>query len=165
MKQLYKIGPPIALGIYLLILTKLVLLKYVSIFDVISRFNELKQAGINSGSTNFVPFRTIHSYLFRDNLPTYISFENIVGNIIGFMPFGFLLPVLFKKMLCATKIMIATFLLSLIYEVLQYILILGSFDVDDLILNTLGGLLGYISLRFVQRMIRNKKQRAHTLNR
>lgn len=69
---------------------------------------------------------------------------NIAGNVVAFMPFGFLLPRLREK---KTNIFLAglfSFELSLLVEVLQLVFRLGCFDVDDLLLNTVGGILGYV---------------------
>lgn len=68
-------------------------------------------------------------------------YENIC-NILMFMPLGFLLPVLFHTNKRITTIV--GFFLSVIIETLQFSFALGSFEVDDLINNTLGSFLGYI---------------------
>ena len=69
---------------------------------------------------------------------------NVVGNVVVFLPFGMFLPQLFPK----CKNVLLTILLSLefsfVIEVIQLISRVGSFDVDDLLLNTIGGLCGYI---------------------
>ncbi len=69
---------------------------------------------------------------------------NLVGNVVGFLPFGFILPILSKKRpnLLLTGVMGC--LLSLSVETLQLIGKVGSFDVDDLLLNTAGAVLGYL---------------------
>ena len=68
---------------------------------------------------------------------------NLVGNIVGFMPFGFFLPLLSQKDRRLVMVLLLTFELSLVVEVVQLFTGVGSFDVDDLLLNTLGGVLGY----------------------
>jgi glycopeptide antibiotics resistance protein len=65
------------------------------------------------------------------------------------MPFGFTLPVLSKRFFKFKIITLATFSLSLTYEILQLLFGFGSFDVDDLILNTLGGMIGYLSIKLI----------------
>ena len=50
-----------------------------------------------------------------------------------------------------------TFQMSLTVEVLQLLFRVGSFDVDDLILNTLGGILGYFLLKKIERWRENEK--------
>ncbi|WP_260440996.1 VanZ family protein [Parageobacillus thermoglucosidasius] len=49
--------------------------------------------------------------------------------------------------------------LSLTYEMIQLLFGLGSFDVDDLILNTLGGILGYVPAKWIHRMIYYRERR------
>lgn len=69
---------------------------------------------------------------------------NFAGNVIAFIPFGYLLPKIVKKKLGLFYTVLFSFEFSLLVELTQLISRTGSFDVDDLILNTLGGLIGYI---------------------
>ncbi|MGI8386841.1 VanZ family protein [Robertmurraya sp. P23] len=55
-------------------------------------------------------------------------------------------------------IIIATFCLSLTYEIVQLVFELGSFDVDDLILNTLGGVIGYFPIKLIYLIVCSKKK-------
>jgi len=75
---------------------------------------------------------------------------NIVGNIVGFMPCGFFLPVISRRSRRWFNTVLLSFLFSLCIETIQLIFKVGSFDVDDMILNTLGGILGYILYKIVQ---------------
>ena len=68
---------------------------------------------------------------------------NIGGNIAAFMPFGFLLPLITERKMHTGKVFCYSFLLSLCAESVQLVSRTGAFDVDDLILNTVGGVLGY----------------------
>lgn len=79
--------------------------------------------------------------------PFYINF---LGNIILFMPIGFLLPLLFRRMEFFILPVIVGLCISLFIEVMQ-IPQSRSSDVDDLWLNTLGALLGYICYSFVRK--------------
>lgn len=84
---------------------------------------------------------------------------NIVGNIVVFVPFGAFMPILFPK----CKNMLLTTLLSLefslIIEVIQLVCRVGSFDVDDLLLNTIGGVCGWCVFCgiFLKRKTKNHK--------
>ena len=69
---------------------------------------------------------------------------NIWGNIIAFMPFGSFLPIYSKRCRNVWMTVLYSFELSLLVELLQLVFKVGSFDVDDLFLNTIGGLLGYL---------------------
>ncbi len=75
---------------------------------------------------------------------------NVVGNVLAFMPFGFLLPKVFIKSKRILLISLLSFELSLFAETLQLIFKLGCFDVDDLLLNTIGGILGFLFLWMVE---------------
>ena len=84
------------------------------------------------------------------------SFLNTAGNVIGFVPFGFILPVISRggKKWYVTVLM--SFLFSLCIELTQLICKVGSFDVDDLFLNTVGGALGFLLIYlwcFIRRII------------
>lgn len=96
---------------------------------------------------NLTPFKTIWMYISmyeHFNFSTW--FSNLFGNVIAFMPLGFLIPLLFKKSMNGKFIIFLSFLSSLMVESIQLYFQVGGFDVDDIILNTLGGLLGYLTL-------------------
>ncbi|MDO4321240.1 MAG: VanZ family protein [Lachnospiraceae bacterium] len=94
---------------------------------------------------NLCPFREIRRYLtYWEILGFRAVFLNLAGNVIGFMPFGALLPILSRNVRKAWKAVLLSFEVSALIEVSQLIFQVGCFDVDDIILNTLGGLLGYI---------------------
>lgn len=69
---------------------------------------------------------------------------NVIGNIVVFMPIGAFLPKLMTRCKNILLTMFLTFEISLGVELIQLITKTGSFDVDDLFLNTLGGICGYI---------------------
>lgn len=68
---------------------------------------------------------------------------NIVGNIAAFIPFGFFLPIISKRSRLWYNTVMFGFIWSLMLETLQLILRVGSFDVDDMFLNTLGAGIGF----------------------
>lgn len=94
---------------------------------------------------NLIPFLEIRRFWnYREMLGKTAFYSNILGNMIGFLPFGFILPIIQPKMNHGGLIVLAGFLLSLGVEVIQLLAMVGSFDVDDLILNTTGALIGYL---------------------
>ena len=94
---------------------------------------------------HLVPFVEIRRFwVYREQLGAFAVFTNIFGNVIGFLPFGFILPVIFRRMNSGFLICISGFILSLTVEVIQLVTKVGCFDVDDMILNTLGAALGYV---------------------
>jgi glycopeptide antibiotics resistance protein len=102
---------------------------------------------------NYVPFKTLKFfYSLRKHYSYYVA-KNILGNIIGFIPLGILLPVLFAGLERAGKTIGIVFLISLAFETIQLITGLGVFDVDDLILNTLGGAIGFILYFFSKKLM------------
>ena len=68
---------------------------------------------------------------------------NVVGNVCVFIPFGMFLPKLFSKCKNPLLTLLFSFELSLCVEIVQLVTKIGSFDVDDLLLNTLGGICGF----------------------
>ena len=93
---------------------------------------------------NLTPFVEIRRFwVYRRQLGFWAVFTNLFGNVAGFLPFGFMLPVITGKMRSGFLITLAGFGLSLTVEVIQLITKVGCFDVDDLILNTLGAAIGY----------------------
>lgn len=94
---------------------------------------------------NLIPFQEIRRYLqYPHILGASAVLTNLVGNVVGFLPFGVILPVLKRNMRSFWKILLLSFEFSAMIEVTQLITRVGSFDVDDIILNTAGGVLGYI---------------------
>lgn len=94
---------------------------------------------------NLTLFREIRRFWeYRHVLGFKAVFLNLAGNVIAFMPFGFLLPLISGSRTNWFATTVCAFAFSLFAETVQLVLKLGSFDVDDLLLNTVGGLLGYI---------------------
>jgi len=96
---------------------------------------------------NLIPFKTIVSYIIGiSKYKLDVWFFNLFGNILAFMPMGFLLPIIFHTLKSFKRITTLTFLISFFLEMTQFLLKLGITDIDDVILNTLGGFLGYLLL-------------------
>jgi glycopeptide antibiotics resistance protein len=100
-----------------------------------------------SGQTNFVPFRTILLYL-HDHRP--LAMVNMIGNVALFVPIGWLAPVVFRRMSWPHALILAASA-GLFVEGTQFLLQVGEFDVDDLILNALGIAIGYAGFALVAR--------------
>jgi len=114
---------------------------------------------LSSGyAINLAPFHTINSF-FRHFIPG-VFMVNIVGNIVMFIPWGFGLPLLWKKRQSAFSMILFSALLPLFIETTQ--LFIGrSVDVDDLILNFTGGLIG----GFCYHLLRRKTDKIEDLSR
>lgn len=112
---------------------------------------------VYGGLVNFHIFR---SYREAWNNFSYAEWRNIILNILLFVPLGFLLPWLFykaRKWWIVYLICIGT---SVVIEFLQMITRRGVFDLDDIMNNTLGGMIGYGLLVLFMR-IRDKVRRQH----
>ncbi|MCI6266173.1 MAG: VanZ family protein [Erysipelotrichaceae bacterium] len=100
----------------------------------------------NYGLSNFVPFREI----FRYEMGSRLFVKNIIGNILLFLPYGYFAAdyLKSKKM---WPICFLTMLVSLTIEIVQ--LNIGrTFDIDDVILNTCGGIFGYVLYRLMEKI-------------
>lgn len=97
---------------------------------------------------NLVPLKEIMRFVrYRNRVGFGAFFINVFGNVIAFMPMGFFLPAVSGKKLKGIQIALLCLAFSLLVETVQLLTKLGCFDVDDLILNTLGGFLGYLIYR------------------
>ena len=93
---------------------------------------------------NLVLFKEIKRFWqYRHQLGFFAMFTNLFGNVIIFIPFGFFLPMASKYRICFATLF-WSFGLSLCVETFQLLTKVGSFDVDDILLNTIGGVAGHI---------------------
>ena len=113
------------------------LLKLVFIIYILCLFYVVTFQDVGWSSHNFIPFREILRYSFGSSL----FFKNIFGNMLLFLPYGIFIAKYVKLEDTFVFILIA-FVTSLAIEVIQF-LIGRVFDVDDIILNVIGGLLGF----------------------
>jgi len=93
---------------------------------------------INYGVNNFVPFKE----MFRYSIGSSKFLKNIIGNIVLFIPFGFFSSYYLKNKKMLTSVVLAL-ITSTTIEVVQYY-IGRVFDIDDIILNVIGGILGFL---------------------
>lgn len=92
---------------------------------------------------NLKPMKEIlRFWRHRDTLGI-ASFLNIGGNVAAFIPFGFCLPLITEHKVKFIAAFFYTFGLTLSIELIQLVSKVGSFDVDDIILNLIGGIIGY----------------------
>ena len=93
---------------------------------------------VSWSSNNFIPFKEI----FRYKIGSRLFFKNVLGNLMMFVPYGFFASYTLKHDKNAKLIVFLTLLASITIECVQ--LMIGRvFDVDDILLNTLGGFCGY----------------------
>ncbi len=99
-------------------------------------------------NSNLIPFSNTYHYITgTEHFPLIVIFNNIIGNILVLLPLGLLLPLLFRSYRKFSKTLRTVILSTVLVEVTQATFRIGQFDVDDIILNTFGGLLGYLLAR------------------
>ncbi|WP_320782643.1 VanZ family protein [Streptomyces sp. CRN 30] len=95
--------------------------------------------------SNLHPGRSLRAYLEQGSLRDAV--KQLGGNVVLGVPFGVLLPVLAPGTRGILRVPAMTALVMLLVELVQGSLVTGrAFDIDDVILNTTGALLGYILL-------------------
>ncbi|BFT72627.1 VanZ family protein [Paenibacillus sp. P36] len=152
-KRIKRLVVPVLFAVYMITLFRVILFKYGSI-DIDFLWYRMQKNVENPEFSmsrmqfgNFIPLKTISDTVLS---PTSHEVINLVGNILAFMPFGIFLLLLFKfksKSITHTGVIIRSLGMSLLLELLQIFFSMGNFDVDDIILNTSGGLLGYCFFR------------------
>ena len=100
-----------------------------------------KFGGTHAGAANLLPFRTILPYLLGEK-GWMIAVINLAGNIVLLVPIGFLVPLVYRKMTWRKTLALA-FAAGFVIEGMQALLRVGIFDIDDVILNGLGVVVGY----------------------
>lgn len=133
--------------VYIVFLLKIVLFKTSSFIDIL---NGNLSAGYRSA--NLIPFKTIVDFFKLEGFSVLRIVSNTFGNIAIFMPMGYLMPIIFKRINKLNKVVILSFLVSIMFEILQYTFYLGTMDVDDVILNLLGGSIGYLVYFMVNKL-------------
>ncbi|MDP4169863.1 MAG: VanZ family protein [Bacillota bacterium] len=102
---------------------------------------------------NLIPLKTITNYIrASDHLDFKIWFTNLAGNVFAFIPLGFFLPLLFKRFNSFWRTSLWVVATTASVEIIQFITHVGSFDVDDIILNAIGGIIGYVLFKILFRI-------------
>lgn len=128
--------------LYMVVLAKVIVFKY-PVRQLIRITQTWERDVILEGldTANFTLFKTIKMYIrYWGRLN---SFENLFGNVVCFLPFGFLLPFLHRDSRHWWVLLINAFLLVCGIELFQLITDFGAFDVDDILLNCAGAVLGF----------------------
>jgi len=96
---------------------------------------------------NLVPFKTILGYvqaIKEQTMNLNIPLENLFGNLLMFFPAGLYLPSFSDKIDSLKKFVLGMMPIFLVIEVVQFLTKRGAFDIDDLLLNMLGAVIGYL---------------------
>ncbi len=111
-------------------------------------FELVTNTDFNSYSNNFIPFREI----FRYSLTSKLFYRNVIGNVLLFLPFGYFVSYYCKLNKFYLNLLVV-FITSSAIEVIQSF-IGRSFDIDDIILNIIGGYIGYLLYIISSRMLK-----------
>ncbi|QLG37028.1 VanZ family protein [Paenibacillus sp. FSL W7-1088] len=138
-----------ALIVYLYLLTKLILFKGHTVDWNIVRVQLMAIAQqpdlIHTRTVNLTPFQEISRDWHSLSLHRPGTAIHLLGNVMAFIPLGIFIPVLMgNKLLSGAKVFVLSLLLSFAFEATQLLTGMGIFDVDDLMLNTFGGMIGYV---------------------
>ena len=93
---------------------------------------------INYGGVNLVPFKEMFRYSFMSDK----FIKNIIGNIVLFIPYGYFSSYFLNNKKFSFNVLL-TLIVTLSIELVQYN-IGRTFDIDDIILNVIGGVIGFI---------------------
>lgn len=159
-KLIYTVGR-LLFGIYsFLIIWKLIITRFI---DRVTNLNSsniyfripLDAEGFFSVKTwelnsNILPFLTTYNYITGyENFNLDIILRNTVGNMLIFVPIGFFLIMLVRRLNTSGKVAMVGFTISVSIEISQFFLQVGQFDIDDILLNTFGAILGYAIFKFL----------------
>ena len=131
------------------------LIYLIAIIYILCLFYVVTFQDSNYGISNYIPFKEI----FRYSIGSHKFIKNILGNIMLFIPYGFLSAYLLKNK-NITLTMFLSLIVSVTIEIVQYY-IGRVFDIDDIILNVLGGLIGGLlfigldAIRLKVRLLKN----------
>lgn len=116
-----------------------------NIFNVLSWDRSAFKEYINT-STNLIPFKTVRLFINgykNGHLSLFAALENVLGNLLAFVPLPFFMKCLFGK--TGKSYIFKVILLSVLgVEALQFLFLTGSADIDDVILNVSGAMLFFM---------------------
>ena len=137
----------------MVILILVIVLKFPTSL-VINTFNSWQHGDkIFRLQPQLIPFKTIIDYLDQVQAVHDWFFKNLAANVIMFIPFGLLYPLCIKNNRhLGVKIIMSGIMLSVFIELFQYIAAIGQCDIDDVILNTAGVVLGLLLYNTIRRL-------------
>ncbi len=119
-------------------------------------FGQRMETGAAEKNWNFTPFATLTLYFKLLNNTASSNLQrhaviNLAGNVVMFIPLGYFLCAIWKKLRPFFACLLGSFLIIISIEATQYLTGLGSCDVDDLILNLPGAMMGWSVCRLCTR--------------
>ena len=148
------------------------LLVYVLFINVRGAWQNISLIDYIRWPSNIVPLKTIIFYigaLFDGSMNIQTPIYNLFGNLLMFLPMGIYLPDFFNKLRRFGRFSICMAVLLLLIEIVQVLLMRGSFDIDDMILNIAGAWVGFALWHYTYKHIKKdsiyetKKHRGYPL--
>ena len=138
----------------------LLFVMYLALLCYLLFFSETYGRTMDSGYRyNLELFKEIRRFWSnRDTLGFQSVVVNLAGNIVAFIPFGFFLALLFRVGKNMVSCVLVSALFSLLVESIQLYTKVGAFDVDDIFLNAIGGLVGFLLYYIVWKPLVNKRK-------
>ncbi|MEL7660547.1 VanZ family protein [Acetobacterium wieringae] len=153
-------------------LFKLLLLAYLGFLVILTLLPDASNITYET-TVNLIPLTTIDNFFYdimvngfidweflatKPTNPTEIllytftdSFKNLAGNIILFLPLGFLYPLARKNKVGFVHVFVVILGTTCAIELTQYLFLASRrADVDDIILNLIGGLIGYLIFKWIE---------------
>ena len=152
MKQPARLIVSIIFGTYVLLMLWLLFGQRLEYYDIPGTYWEKLQY-----SLNLVPGETINDYIDMATgaANPYLvrhALINLAGNIVMFIPLGFLFPCLWPRLRSFGRFLPEIVAIIVVIELTQLFTLLGSCDIDDLLLNTIGAVIGFGLLRLVDKL-------------
>ena len=145
----------IVFALFILLMIKILFLSRVSFFELFDGEREVER------SFNLIPFQSVIEFLLgnTENSRNF-SYANLVGNIAIFIPLGFYISFFRKesrKDNILVKSILTVFVVSLAVEIVQWLFVIGTADIDDIILNCIGGFVGILVFKMLIHIIKNER--------
>ena len=141
------------------------LLIYIN-FSVIIRFTFFPMSKVD-GRIQPLIFDIATAFPFRVNLIPFVNlFDydnkrdlllNVIGNVAMFIPSGIVLPIVYKRLNTFGRVLVAGAGISLCIEIIQLPFRVRATDIDDLVLNTVGVIVGYGLYSLIQYVRRTNR--------
>lgn len=161
-KYILKINIIIWFILYIILLSTLTLFDDYFYRNGFIRFNLNSEIFNNyiKNSFNMIPFKTIINFIIsyiNGNVSSLVFMYNILGNTIAFMPFAFFLPLIFESQKKLKNFIITMIGIVVFIELLQFITLSGSCDIDDVILNVFGAFILFkiLHIKGINKFIKN----------
>ena len=137
---------------------------YSALLFMVFVFRFLLPGYAGTGDPNLIPFKSIAVYLSGE--PSWIAWDNLVHNIWPFALLGAILPFTTKQLLTIRAVALVSVAIGATVEIMQSLLGTGIFDIDDIMLNALGIVVGYLAVSVVirQRSFRKNHNEAQAAN-